>query len=117
MSRITVTDLRTLVETNLTDTELEGIINIANKQINSVAGNSSNDTLFLAELYLSASFLLKRLRTNGELPDSLKVGEVTQNVKVDELIQHYEEEAKKLLRSYALSSIGGLYRYSEAPSD
>lgn len=104
MSRITVNDLRALVETNLTDTQLDSIISIANKQINSVVGSATDDKLFLAELYLSAALLLRRLKTNGELPDSLKVGEVSQNVKIDEMISYYEEEAKKLIKQYQVAA-------------
>jgi len=102
--RISVTDLRSLVETTLDDTELENIITIANKQVNSIAGTATDDKLFLAELYFSASFLLRRMKTNGELPDLFKAGEVSQNVKIDDMILNYEKEAQKLIRQYQFAN-------------
>ena len=111
MSYATVSDVRNLISTSLTDTEIEQIISLAEKWIDgeltiqSVSSSGSASSLLtLASAYKAAAIIANRARTDGDLPDSLSAGDLSQKVDVSELVEHFEKEAEKYLKLYIKST-------------
>lgn len=101
-----VGDLRGIVETVKSDSELQTILDIAYRHIPSSA---SGNTAFLAHLYKSASLLLMDMKTNGELPELNKIGSVQAQNRIDILISKYDsmftsEMAKMVFGGFDKSS-------------
>lgn len=97
MTVASVSDLRGLIETVMTDANLQTILDIAEKQLPSTAtGNSQN----LAHLYKSAQLTLLRMKTNSELPELSKIGTVQNINKINNDIilygKLYEQEMLKI---------------------
>ena len=114
-----VAEVRGLIETSMTDAELQAILDIAQKQLpESATGNSQN----LAHLYKSAQLTLLRMKTNSELPELSKIGAVQNINKIDSDIAlygrlYYEEMSKLSLGSfdkstYIISKLSAFYGVS-----
>ena len=97
----TVSDLRGIVETTKSDTEVQTILDIAQKHIPSSA---TGNLLFLAHLYKSAVLLLSNMKTNGELPEQNKIGPVQALNKIDSMIRGYERMYETEMSKIALGN-------------
>jgi len=65
------------LETEIPDSTLQDILDIAQRYIESRIGVQSNPTYEIqsAHLFKSAALTLKRMKTNGELPYMSKLGQ------------------------------------------
>jgi hypothetical protein len=98
----TVSELRGLIETSMTDAELQTILDIAQKQLpSSATGNTQN----LAHLYKSAQITLLRMKTNSELPELSKIGAVQNINKIDSAITLYGRLFSEEMSKLALGSL------------
>lgn len=115
MSWSDITELRGLVETEISDSTLQDILDIAQRYIESRIGVQSNPSYEIqsAHLFKSAALTLKRMKTNGELPYMSKLGSAQQYNEIDDIIKMYEAETSTLIRKSIFSvqkaSTGLLY--------
>lgn len=115
MSWSNITELRGLVETEISDSTLQDILDIAQRYIESRIGVQSNPSYEIqsAHLFKSAALTLKRMKTNGELPYMSKLGSAQQYNEIDDIIKMYEAETSTLIRKSIFSvqkaSTGLLY--------
>ena len=115
MSWSNITELRGLVETEISDSTLQDILDIAQRYIESRIGVQSNPSYEIqsAHLFKSAALTLKRMKTNGELPYMSKLGSAQQYNEIDDIIKMYEAETSALIRKSIFSvqkaSTGLLY--------
>jgi hypothetical protein len=105
MSWSNITELRGLVETEISDSTLQDILDIAQRYIESRIGVQSNSTYEIqtAHLFKSAALTLKRMKTNGELPYMSKLGSAQQYNEIDDIIKMYEKETSSLIRKSIFS--------------
>lgn len=105
MSWSDIAELRGLVETEISDSTLQDILDIAQRYIESRIGIQSNPSYEIqsAHLFKSAALTLKRMKTNGELPYMSKLGSAQQYNEIDELIKTYEADANSLIRKSLFS--------------
>lgn len=115
MSWSNITELRGLVETEISDSTLQDILDIAQRYIESRVGVQLNPSYEIqsAHLFKSAALTLKRMKTNGELPYMSKLGSAQQYNEIDYIIKMYEKETSLLIRKSIFSvqkaSTGLLY--------
>jgi len=115
MSWSNIAELRGLVETEISDSTLQDILDIAQRYIESRIGVQSNPSYEIqsAHLFKSAALTLKRMKTNGELPYMSKLGSAQQYNEIDDIIKMYEAETSALIRKSIFSvqkaSTGLLY--------
>ena len=115
MSWSDITELRGLVETEISDSTLQDILDIAQRYIESRIGVQSNPSYEIQSdhLFKSAALTLKRMKTNGELPYMSKLGSAQQYNEIDDIIKMYEAETSTLIRKSIFSvqkaSTGLLY--------
>lgn len=110
MSYASVSDVRNLISTTLTDDEIAEIIDLIEagltatiETLNALNGNS--DYLRLASAYKVAETIVNKVKTDGELNDSLSIGEITQKNDFNKLSQNFRNESEKYLKMY-LDSAG-----------
>lgn len=107
-----VQDLRALVFTDMTDDELSDILELAQDFLEVKTGTVSapTDTHKMACLFQSAAFLLNRMKTNGELSYTNKIGTVHQiNEKIDDRIAEYQTKADSLIQIILYRTTSDLY--------
>ena len=115
MSWSNIAELRGLVETEIPDSTLQDILDIAQRYIESRIGVQSNPSYEIqsAHLFQSAALTLKRMKTNGEVPYMSKLGSAQQYNEIDDIIKMYEAETSALIRKSIFSvqkaSTGLLY--------
>ena len=127
MAWVTVTELKARITTLKTVSELQDLLDSVKDDI-----ESDFDTTFatvpskikLAHKYFSMAALLELMKTDGELPESNRAGDVQQINKIDKQIAGYKASGNSYLKSYRLSATSSTtapyvishVKYRECPS-
>jgi len=106
MAWATVTDVRSLVSSNVNDIVITNILSSAQDDIEGTIGTllSVPTNIKNAHKYRAAVILLRYMKTNGELAYTNKIGVTHQINEIDQMIKDYDNECKNILRTYALST-------------
>lgn len=127
-SWVTVTELQARITTVLSTTEIQSLLDSVKDDIESdldTTFSSVPGKIRLAHKYLSMAALLEDMKTNGELPESNRAGDVQQINKIDKQIAMYRELGDKKLKAYRMSTSSSStapyaishVKYRECPSD
>ena len=107
MSYTTANDVRTLTGTNLDDTTINDLIAKADSFIddelsreNLSVPNPTPSLISRASLYLSAALVIQRDWLSGATPESLKIGDLSKQTKIQDQISRLEELGKEFLKEY-----------------
>lgn len=108
MSWSNIKELRGLVETEMSDTILQDILDISQKYVESRVGVQVivPYSVQLAHLFKAASLTLKRMKTNGELPYMSKLGSAQQYNEIDDIIKMFDDESTSLIRKAIIGERG-----------
>lgn len=91
----------------VSDTEIGNAIDHASTVISLDTGASTdasdNVTLNLACIHLSAAYVLRKMKTTGELAAQVAYSDQSQSNKVEEDISHHHKEAGKYTQQYKYS--------------
>lgn len=105
MASATVDDLRALIYTVQTDTELSNIISISSNILTGMGISADNARYKELHLYKSAVICLQRMQTNSEMAYMTKVGSIQQfNSDIIKTIKMYEDLFNDVLKSIQLTS-------------
>jgi len=113
MAYLTYTELVDHTGTKLSQTTLEGIISVADYEINSmlrasgISGGNSGD-LKAASLKLSEIGVIRRHRMDGTMPRRMKIGGIEVEDDPDRAITDLRDEAHRIIREIIKS--GRTYR-------
>lgn len=106
MAWVTAKEVKALVKSSLTTSELDQIIALAQEEIEAKGGTTLTTNLRFATLYLSVANALRVLKTNGELAYTNKIGVTHQINLIDDMIKKYDE----LSNSYVIKQINSTLR-------
>jgi hypothetical protein len=115
MSWSNIAELRGLVETEISDSTLQDILDIAQRYIESKIGVQTvvSNEVQTAHLFKAVALTLRRMKTNGELPYMSKLGSAQQYNEIDNAIKMYDAESIALIRKYTFgvhgASVGSMY--------
>lgn len=102
MAWITVSDLRGLVHTDLSDSELQSVINTANLTFGTFVDISYySPHLLSAALYFTGARLYEYLKSNGEMAALIKMGDAQVQNTIDKTIITYDELSVQAARKHA----------------
>jgi hypothetical protein len=111
MAWATVTEVRSLVYTVISDADIQAILDIAQKQIEGKAGTVVGvvpPKLSLAHLFFSTATLLRKMQTNGEMAYYNKVGPNQTYNEIEPDIAHYMGLYNEAMRGYGTSKLTSL---------
>lgn len=106
MSLCSVADIRAKIYTEMTDYDIEDIINEVSEEVLELAGTTdiSNSRIQLAGKYAAYAATLRRMRTTGELAASIKFGNSQQQNTIDADIAFYDQKSDLYIKKYKNSS-------------
>lgn len=90
MAWVTTKEVKALVKSSLTGSDLTSIIDLAQEEIEARAGTTYHVYLKFAVLYLSAANALRALKSSGELAYTNKIGVTHQINEIDDMIAKYD---------------------------
>lgn len=105
MAWVTTKEVKTLVKSSLTNSEVDQIINLAQEEIEAKAGTTYHAYLKFAVLYLSTANALRALKTSGELAYTNKIGPTHQINDIDDMISYYDTLSEKYVGKYSTSKL------------
>jgi hypothetical protein len=100
MAWVTTKEVKTLVKSSLTSSDLTSIIDLAQEEIEAKAGTTYHVYLKFAILYLSAANALRALKTSGELAYTNKIGVTHQINEIDGMIERYDVKSEDYLKKF-----------------
>ncbi len=93
MSWATTSELRALISTTLSDSDLQNILDIAQTDVES---DTSSTNYHAAHLNRAIFYIAIRMKLAGELPDVQKVGPLEEDNHTDKLFSLLEDEKNSL---------------------
>jgi len=106
MAWVTTKEVKAIVKSSLSNSELEQIINLAQEEIEARANTSTYHVyLRFAVLYLSAASALRTLKTSGELAYTNKIGTTHQINQIDGMIEKFDALSESYIRKHTVISL------------
>ena len=106
MALCSVADVRAKIYTEMTDADIEDIIEEVSSEVLTLAGTTveSNSSIILAGKYAAYAATLRRMRTTGEAAASVKHGSSQQQNTIDADISFYDKKSNFFIEKFRTSS-------------
>lgn len=120
MAWATIKEVKGLVSTTMTNSTVQTILNLAQEEVEEMAGTSTySATLKMAVIYKACANMLRQMKTSGELAYTNKIGVTHQINEIDDMIKHYDAQADAYVAKYKLATIAATPQvsYIIAPCD